>query len=167
MESGPPLLILAARVDGGLLLVVAGLFFASILAHRYWRAKIRLEDELEAFRRDSGFTQARYREAWRRLGAAAAFVDRGNGLVIEVTQGWEAAGLPGAGSRLHSGDPVLEAAWKALPPPDAEGHAGPPREVVLRGRACTATPLDGASLGIILVSMEPGGTALPHGEPAP
>jgi hypothetical protein len=167
MESGPPLLVLATRVDGGLLLIVAGLFFASILAHRYWRAKIRLEDELEAFRRDSGFTQARYREAWRRLGAAAAFVDRSNGLVIEVTRGWEAQGLPGAGSRIHSGDPALESAWKALPAPDAEGHAGPPREVVLRGRAFTATPLEGASLGIVLLSLDPGGSALPPGEPAP
>ncbi len=166
MESGLPLLILAARVDGGLLLIVAGLFFASILAHRYWRAKIRLEDELEAFRRDSGFTQARYREAWRRLEAAAAFVDRSNGLVIEVTRGWEAAGLPGAGSRLHSGDAALESAWKALPPPDAEGHAGPPVGVVLQGRTFTATPLEGASLGIILLSLDPGGSRPPQ-EPAP
>lgn len=155
METGLPLLVLATRMDGGLLLILAGLFFASILAHRYWRAKIRLEDELAAQGRDLGFTQSRYREAWRRLGALAAFVDRNNGLVIEVTRGWEAAGLPGAGARIHAGDAHLEAAWKALPAPDAEGRAGGPVALTLRGRSFTATPLEGPSLGIVLLEPAP------------
>ena len=155
METGLPLLILSTRVDGGLLLILAGLFFASILAHRYWRAKIRLEDELEALKRDLGFTQSRYREAWRRFGAVAAFADRGNGLVIEVTPGWASAGLPGAGSRIYAGDAALEAAWKALPPPDPEGHAGGPVDLKLGVRTFTATPLEGASLGIVLLEPAP------------
>jgi hypothetical protein len=147
--------LLGPRLDWGLLAIVAGLFFASILAHRYWRAKIRLEDELAAQKRDTDFTQSRYREAWRRLPAEAAFVDRSNGLVIEVTRGWEAAGLPGAGSRIHAGDAALEAAWAALPRPDAEGRAGAAVALALRGRAFTAAPLEGPSLGIVLLTPDP------------
>jgi hypothetical protein len=154
MENPAQMLLLNPRLDYGLLLIVAGLFFASILAHRYWRAKIRLEDELAAQKRDTEFTQSRYREAWRRLQAVAAFVDRNNGLVIEVTRGWEAAGLPGCGSRVHAGDAALEAAWKALPAPDAEGRASAPITVVLAGRAFTASPLEGASLGIVILEPQ-------------
>ena len=139
------------RVDRGVLLLVAALFLASILAHRYWRAVIRLEDEGEARRLDAERSLERYRTAFRALPYPAAFVDRATGLVMEAAPGWVKEGLPGAGVEVFAGDPELEAVWRSIPPPDAQHRAAAPLEVALRGRAFRAEPLGGASLGTVLV----------------
>ena len=152
-----PLLILAAlppwphRVDRGVLLLVAALFLATILAHRYWRATIRLEDEAEARRLDAERTLERYRLAFRASPHPAAFVDRATGLVLEAAPGWGEAGLPAGGTLLFDGDPALEALWRAIPGPDAGHRPAPALELAIRGRAFRAEPLGGASLGIVLV----------------
>jgi hypothetical protein len=139
------------RVDGGVLLLVAALFLATILAHRYWRAVIRLEDELQARRLDLERSQERYRVAFRALGAPAAFVDRATALVIEATPGWLAAGLPPVGDTLHGEDEALAEAWRALGPPDAEHRPAPPVALTIGLRPFRAEPLGGASLGLVLV----------------
>jgi len=139
------------RVDRGVLLLVAALFLAAILAHRYWRATIRLEDEAGAGRLDLERTLARYRAAFRSSPHPAAFVDRATGLVLEAAPGWEAAGLPAGGTVLFEGDPALEPLWRAIPGPDAAHRPAPAFDLVLRGRPFRAEPLDGASLGIVLV----------------
>ena len=139
------------RVDRGVLLLVAALFLASILAHRYWRATIRLEDELEAKGLDLERTLARYQVAFRAMPCPAAFVDRITGLVMEAAPGWVAAGLPPGGAVIFDEDPELEAAWRAIPGPDAEHRPAGPVALTLAGRPFRAEPLGGASLGIILV----------------
>jgi hypothetical protein len=154
------LLILLApwprKVDGGVLLVVAALFLASILAHRYWRATIRLEDELEARERDAQRTFERYRLAFRGSRGPAAFVDRASGLVMEATPGWTGAGLPAPGEALWGGDGALEAAWRAVPAPGAGDRPADPLALQLAGRPFTATFLGGASLGVVLVAPREG-----------
>lgn len=139
------------KVDGGVLLLVAALFLASVLAHRYWRAKIGLEDALEAQELDALRSWERYRLAFRALPAPAAFVDRATGLVMEATPGWVRAGLPGPGVAVHGGDPALEAEWRAVPAPGADHKPAEPMALALRGGAFTATFLGGPSLGVVLV----------------
>lgn len=139
------------RVDRGVLLLVAALFLATVLAHRYWRAVIRLEDELEARRLDAERTLERYRVAFRALPYPAAFVDRATGLVMEAAPGWMEAGLPPGGAPIYGEDPELESAWRAIAPPDAEHRAAAPVVLSLREHAFKAEPLGGASLGVVLV----------------
>ena len=139
------------HLDGGVLLLVAALFLAAVLAHRYWRAKIRLEDELVAREADLVRAHDRYRTAFRALPAPAAFVDRGTGLVMEATPGWLQAGLPEPGEPVFLEDPELETAWRAIPPPDPGHRPAAPVALRLRAQACTATPLAGPSLGVVLV----------------
>ena len=117
------------HLDYGVLALVAALFLASVLAHRYWRAQIRLEDQLEAQGRDAERAHARYVEAFRHATAPLAFVDRVTGL-------------------------VMEAAWRAIAPPDAEHRAAAPVALRIRGRAFRAEPLGGPSLGVVLVLAE-------------
>ena len=151
----PVLAVLAPwthRVDRGVLLLVAALFLATILAHRYWRAVIRLEDEGEARRLDLERALERYRVGFRASPHPAAFVDRVTGLVMEAAPGWTAAGLPAGGEVLYEGDPALEALWKAIPGPDAEHHPAAAQDLVIRGRVFRAEPLGGLSLGIVLVT---------------
>jgi hypothetical protein len=95
------------HLDRGLLVLVAALFLAAILAHRHWRARIRLEDALVAQARDAAWTFGRFRSAWRLLDAPAAFVDRASGLVVDATPGWTALGLPPVGRPLAQGDAEL------------------------------------------------------------
>ena len=140
------------KVDGGILLLVAALFLASVLAHRYWRAKIRLEDELEAASLDGLRAFERYRAAFRSLGSPAAFADRGTGLVMEATPGWVDAGLPEPGETLFGEDAALEARWKAVTAPGADHRPAAPLELLLCGKPFTATFLGGASLGMALVA---------------
>jgi len=142
------------HVDYGVLILVAALFLASVLAHRYWRAQIRLEDLLAAREADLERVHARYRAAFRRAPAPLAFVDRVTGLVMEAAPGWLAAGLPEVGEPLFLDDPALESAWRAIAPPDAEHRAAAPVELRVRGRALRAEPLDGPSLGVVLVLAE-------------
>lgn len=142
------------HLDYGVLILIAALFLASILAHRYWRARIRLEDQLAAQERDAERVHARYHAAFRRTPAPLAFVDRVTGLVMEAAPGWLAAGLPAAGEPLFLDDPGLEAAWRAIAPPDAGHRAAAPVELRVRGRRLRAEPLDGASLGVVLVLAE-------------
>ena len=139
------------HLDGGVLLLVAALFLATVLAHRYWRAKIRLEDELEARERDLVRAQDRYRAAFRALPGPAAFVDRGSGLVMEGTPGWLQDGLPEPGEPLFRDDPELEAAWRAIPPPAPDHRPAAPAALRIHGRSFTGTPLAGPSLGVVLV----------------
>jgi len=139
------------KVDGGVLLLVAALFLASVLAHRYWRAKIRLEDELEARDLDARRAFERYREAFRGLTAPAAFADRVSGLVMEATPGWAGQGLPEPGEVVFLEDPALEAAWRAIPAPGPDHLPAGPGPLTLRGRAFTAICLGGASLGVVLL----------------
>ncbi len=139
------------KVDGGVLLLVAALFLATVLAHRYWRAKIRLEDELEARDLDARRAFERYREAFRGLAAPAAFADRVSGLVMEATPGWSRQDLPGPGEPVFGGDPSLEAAWRGIPAPGPDHRPAAPGTLTLRGRAFTATCLGGASLGVVLL----------------
>jgi len=144
------------RLDYGVLLLVAALFLASILAHRYWRAKIRLEDQLEAQGRDAERRFERYRTAFRALEFPAAFVDRGTGLVMEAAPGWLEAGLPEPGEPVFLQDPELERAWRAIPAPDPEHRPAPPVALRLRGREFQAEPLGGLSLGVVLVAAKSG-----------
>jgi hypothetical protein len=139
------------RVDGGVLLLVAALFLATILAHRYWRAVIRLEDELQARRVDAERSLERYRVAFRAMAEPAAFVDRATALVVEATPGWVAAGLPPVGDTLHGPDEALATAWRALAPPDADHRPAAPVVLAIALRPFRAEPLGGASLGLVLV----------------
>lgn len=141
------------RVDRGVLLLVAALFLVTILAHRYWRAVIRLEDELAARELDAMRSLDRYRLGFRALPYPAAFVDRASGLVMEAAPGWEAENLPEVGSVLFGEDPALADAWRAIAPPDTEHRAAAPVELTLAQAegAFWAEPLHGASLGVVLV----------------
>jgi len=141
------------RLDYGVLTLVAALFLATILAHRFWRARIRLEDQLAALARDAERVHERYRLAFRQVGWPLAFVDRATGLVMEAAPGWIAAGLPEAGARIFQDDPELEAAWRAIPAPDAEHRPADPVRLRLQSRAFQAQPLGGASLGVVLVTL--------------
>jgi hypothetical protein len=140
------------KVDGGVVLLVAALFLATVLAHRFWRAKIRLEDELEARAVDLERVYDRYRTAFRSLPAAAAFADRVTGLVMEATPGWTGCGLPEPGRPVFGTDPALEKNWKAIPPPGPDHTPAPPQTVPVQGATVTATCLGGASLGVVLLT---------------
>ena len=140
------------RVDRGVLLLVAALFLATILAHRYWRAVIRLEDEGAARHLDLERALERYRIAFRASPHPAAFVDRVTGLVMEAAPGWTEAGLPAGGEVIFAGDPALEGLWRAIPGPDAEHRPAGALELSIRGRVFRAEPLGGLSLGIVLVA---------------
>ena len=142
------------RLDYGVLTLVAALFLATILAHRYWRGQIRLEDQLAALEKDSERIHARYHAAFRRMPCPAAFVDRVTGLVMEAAPGWTRAGLPEPGEPVFLGDPKLEEAWRASPPPDAEHRAAAPVALRVRDLPLRAEPLGGASLGVVLVVLE-------------
>ena len=160
-EDPQPMLILVPdpappwphRLDHGVLLLVAALFLATVLAHRFWRARIRLEDQLAALERDAARVHERYRLAFRQVGWPLAFVDRATGLVLEAAPGWLAAGLPGAGERIFREDPELEAVWRAIPAPDGEHRPADPVELRLQSRTFRAEPLGGASLGVVLVTL--------------
>jgi len=153
--SGLPFLLQtpdAARpFDRGLFVLVLALIFAAILAHRFWRRSIRLEDELAAAKKDLAFHLGRYRRAWRALGQTAALVERGTGFVTEATPGWEAKGLPPKGAAIHGGDASAQAAWSSIPAPGADGSVGSPIVFELGGRAFKATPLPEEALGLVLV----------------
>jgi hypothetical protein len=144
----------ASHPDWGYIATVAGLVFAAIQAHRYWRATIRLEDEFAAFKKDSGFTLDRYQQAFPHLSQPAAFVDRNSGRVTQATPAWVQAGLPGPGTLFAASDPALEAAWTAIPAPDAEGHQAEGRSLQGGNRRFRALPLGGPSLGLVLVQPE-------------
>lgn len=138
-------------LDAGVLAILAALFFTAILAHRLWRGKIRAEDELLAFQKDSAFSTGRYRAGFRSLRAVAAFADRGTGLVVEPTPGWLAAGLAEGGRKIWGTDAAAESTWKSIPPPDPDNHVGEPVRFVMAGRSFLAEPLEGENLGIVLV----------------
>lgn len=142
---------LSRAPDTGLLVILAALFFTAILAHRLWRGKIKAEDELTAFQKDSAFSMGRYRAGFRRLQSIAAFADRATGLVVEPTPGWLAAGLAEGGRKVWGGDSTAEIAWKSIPAPDAENHVGEPVHFEMAGRSFQAEPLEGENLGIVLV----------------
>ena len=142
---------LSRAPDTGLLVILAALFFTAILAHRLWRGKIKAEDELAAFQKDSAFSMGRYRAGFRKLQTLAAFADRATGLVVEPSPGWLAAGLAEGGRKIWGDDGNAEIAWKSIPAPDAENHVGKPVRLVLAGRPFQAEPLDGENLGIVLV----------------
>ncbi|HET6331290.1 MAG TPA: hypothetical protein VFF76_10940 [Holophagaceae bacterium] len=155
--TGLPLLLLDAEsrpFDRGLLVLLAALVFTAILAHRYWRRTIRLEDELETAKKDLTFHYGRYRRAWRTLRKPAALAERVTGLVTEATPGWEAAGFPAKGQTIHRGEADALAAWSAIPAPGADGSVSPAFSLSLGGRAFTATPLAEESLGLLLIEPE-------------
>ncbi len=137
--------------DWGFVAVVVGLVFAAIQAHRFWRQTIRLEDQLEALKKDLAFTLERYREAFKSLEHPVAFVERTSGLVAEASPAWKAQGLPEVGRRIGAGDEALQQVWAALPAPAADGTVAEPIDLRLQGRAFEARSLTGASLGMILV----------------
>lgn len=142
------------HVDNGMLVLVAALFLATILAHRYWRAKIRLEDQLAAQQLDGARALERHRLAFRRMPYPAAFVDRATGLVMEAAPGWERAGLPEPGAPVFQDDPELEAAWRAIPAPDGEHRAAEPLALTIQQQTFRVEPLGGASLGVVLVVLQ-------------
>ncbi len=155
--TGLPLLLLdsnARPFDAGLLTVLVALVFAAILAHRYWRKTIRLEDALEATTKDLTFHYGRYRRAWRGLQARAALAERVTGLVTESTPGWESAGFAAKGEVIHRGEPAAQALWSAIPAPSADGRVSPPFSFQVGGRAFKATPLAEESLGLLLIEPE-------------
>ena len=141
-------------LDRGLLAVLVALVFAAILAHRYWRKTIRLEDELGTTKKDLTFHYGRYRRAWRALQQTAALAERVTGLVTEATPGWEGAGLPAKGELIHRGEPAALGAWSAIPAPGADGSASPAFVFRLGDRSFKATPLAEESLGLVLVEPE-------------
>ena len=145
----------AARpFDRGLLVLVLALIFTAVVAHRFWRRCIRLEDELAVTKKDQAFHLGRYRRAWRGLAQPAALAERATGFVTEATPGWEAAGLPAKGAVLCGGDAGAQAAWAAIPAPAEDGRVAPPFAFELGGRRFKATPLAEESLGLVLVEPE-------------
>jgi hypothetical protein len=134
-----------------MLVILAALFFTAIMAHRLWRGKIKAEDELTAFQKDSAFSLGRYRAGFRKLQSVAAFADRGTGLVVEPTPGWLTAGLAEGGRKVWGEDSAAESLWKSIPPPNAENRVGEPIRFTLAGRTFQAEPLEGENLGIVLV----------------
>ncbi len=142
---------LSRPTDTGFLIVLGALIFTAILAHRLWRGKIRAEDERAALQKDAAFSLGRYRMGFRKLKSIAAFVDRATGLVVECSPGWVSAGFAEAGRKIWGDDAAAESAWKTISAPDAEGHVGGAVRFVLGGRSLEAEPLDGTSLGIVLV----------------
>lgn len=142
---------LSPAPDRGTLVLVAALFFVSILAHRLWRGKIRAEDEREALKKDLAFSQGRYRAAFRALQSPVAFADRATGLVMEVTPGWSQAGLPEAGKPIWSQVPQLEPEWRGIPSPDADGQVAGLLTLSAGTQTLLATPLPGESLGVVLL----------------
>jgi len=142
---------LSRTPETGLLVILAALFFTAILAHRLWRGKIRAEDELAAFQKDSAFSMGRYRAGFRKLRSIAAFADRATGLVVECSPGWVAAGLAEGGRKVWGEDSTAENVWKSIPAPDAENHVGEPVCFAMAGRSFQAEPLEGENLGIVLV----------------
>lgn len=142
---------LSRPADAGFLIVLGALAFTAILAHRLWRGKIRAEDELAAHQKDAAFSMGRYRMGFRKLRSVAAFVDRSTGRVVECSPGWASAGLAEAGRKVWGEDSAGETAWSSIPPPDAEGRVGEAVRFILGGRSFEAEPLDGTSLGIVLV----------------
>ncbi|MBL0312091.1 MAG: hypothetical protein IPP78_05110 [Holophagaceae bacterium] len=152
LDPGPPL---SRTTDTGLLVVISALFFTAILAHRLWRGKIRAEDELVAFQKDFGLSMGRYRAGFKRLQSIAAFVDRATGLVVEPTPGWLAAGLAEGGRRIWGEDGMVEGVWKSIPAPGPENQVGKPVLFAMGGRTYQAEPLEGESLGIVLVQEIP------------
>ncbi len=141
----------AQGLDRGFLVVIGALIFCAILAHRYWRAKIRLEDELASTKKDLGFHLGRYQRAWRALRQPAALVDRASALVVEATPGWVALGLPAAGTAIHGGEEHVQAAWTAIPAPGPDGQPRGAVELRVRERELRAQPLEGEGLGLVLV----------------
>lgn len=141
-------------LDHGLLVVLGALVFMVILAHRYWRKTIRLEDELETTTKDLAFHYGRYRRAWRALQQTAALAERVTGLVTEATPGWERAGFPAKGEVIHRGESAAQAAWSAISAPGADGSVSPAFVFRLGGRSFRATPLAEESLGLVLVEPE-------------
>lgn len=137
--------------DTGLLVILVALFLTAILAHRLWRGKIRAEDELTAFQKDSAFSVGRYRAGFRSLRSIAAFVDRATGLVVEPTPGWLAAGLSEGGRKVWGEDVEAENVWESIPAPDIENHVGEPVCFTMAGRSFQAVPLEGENLGIVFV----------------
>lgn len=157
MNASFPLLLLAASdrpLDRGLLVVILALIFAAILAHRFWRKTIRLEDELARTKMDLTFHLGRYRRAWRTMEGPAALAERVTGLVTEATPGWESAGLPAKGTVIHGGEAEAQAAWSALPAPATDGTVGGPIAFTVGGHTLKATPLGEESLGLLLVEPE-------------
>lgn len=152
LDQLPPL---SRTPDTGLLVILAALFFTAILAHRLWRGKIRAEDELTAFQKDMAFSAGRYRAGFRQLRAIAAFADRATGLVVEPTPGWLAAGLAEGGRRIWGEDGMVEGVWKSIPAPGPENQVGKPVLFAMGGRTYQAEPLEGESLGIVLVQEIP------------
>ena len=140
--------------DRGLLVLLVALLFAAILAHRFWRRTIRLEDELETTKKDLTFHYGRYRRAWRGLGQPAALAERVTGLVTEATPGWEAAGFPAKGRMIHGGEAAAQNAWSVIPAPGADGTVSPAFSFTLGGRSFKATPLAEESLGLVLIEPE-------------
>lgn len=159
MNATFPLLFLDAGArpfDRGLLVILLALIFAAILAHRFWRKTIRLEDELGTTKKDLTFHLGRYRRAWRTMRGPAALAERVTGLVTEATPGWEAAGLPVKGAVIHGGEPAAQSAWAAIPAPAADGAVGAAFTFMVGGRTLKATPLDEESLGLVLLEpVEP------------
>lgn len=144
----------ARPFDRGLFVLVLALIFTAVVAHRFWRRTIRLEDELAATKKDLAFHLGRYRRAWRGLAQPAALAERSTGFVTEATPGWEAAGFPAKGAVIHRGDATAQAAWTAVPAPAADGRVAPPFTFELGGRRFKATPLAEESLGLVLVEPE-------------
>ena len=64
------------RLDYGVLTLVAALFLASILAHRHWRARIRLEDQLIRVVGDLAYELGVERGALKLVGQQAAIAGR-------------------------------------------------------------------------------------------
>ena len=157
MKATFPLLLLDASsrpFDRGLLVILLALIFAAILAHRFWRKTIRLEDELATTKKDLTFHLGRYRRAWRTMQGPVALAERVTGLVTEATPGWERSGLPGKGAAIHGGEAEAQAAWSAIPAPTAEGGVGAPFSFTVHGHRLKATPLPEESLGLVLIEPE-------------
>ncbi len=144
----------ARPLDRGLLVILLALIFAAILAHRFWRKTIRLEDELARTKMDLTFHLGRYRRAWRTMSGEAALAERVTGLVTEATPGWEGAGFPAKGASIHGGEAEAQSRWSAIPAPTAEGSVGAAFTFSVGGRVLKATPLAEESLGLLLVEPE-------------
>lgn len=143
--SVPP----APRLDVGVLVLLLLLLGALLGLHLLRRRALALEAALAAAGQEAEVRTGRYREAFRALGAPAAFVDRVTGLVVEATPGWCEAGLPEPGARICA--PEEEALWRSLPV-SARAEDPPPAQVyILSGRAFRALSLSGASQGLVLL----------------
>lgn len=145
-----PVLISADQTpDRGVWVLIISLLIATVLAHKFWRQRRRLEGDFASLEKDKNFYGESYRAAWSRLQTPCALVDRVSGRVLRSSQGWKDMKLPQEGERLNSINPSVEDLLISLKP--AENSLPPgPVELRLNETLFMGVALAGDALGMVL-----------------